>query len=247
MKYSFENLRSDDFRKLAMDNNLSKYEKIGFPDAYRKNFEQYIFDDICMKLSRLNEGGINVLDIGPGCSDLPIHLINLCEFKQNNLILMDSGEMLSLLPDSKSITKMPSLFPDCHEWISHNAEKIDVILCYSVFHYIYLDTNIFNFLDHALSLLSPGGQILLGDIPNISKRKRFFASAAGINFHKNFMNTDSDPVVDFNVIDHNKIDDSVIFSILQRARSQGFDAYLLAQNKQLPLANRREDILITRP
>jgi hypothetical protein len=96
-------------------------------------------------------------------------------------------------------------------------------------------------------LLAPGGQILIGDIPNISKRKRFFASGSGLRYHQEFMKTDQCPEVKFNTIEHDQIDDAVVFSLLQRARAQGFDAYVLPQASNLPMANRREDILITRP
>ena len=44
-----------------------------------------------------------------------------------------------------------------------------------------------------------------------------------------------------------KIDDSILVSLLLRARGQGFDAYLLPQRPTLPMANRREDLLIVRP
>lgn len=89
--------------------------------------------------------------------------------------------------------------------------------------------------------------MLIGDIPNISKRKRFFASEAGMRFHREFMQTSHEPRVEFNNIEHDQVDDAVIFSLLQRARAQGFDAYLMPQAESLPMANRREDILITRP
>lgn len=89
--------------------------------------------------------------------------------------------------------------------------------------------------------------MLLGDIPNISKRKRFFASENGIDFHKKFMNTNLPPEVKFYSIESHEMDDSIIFCILSRARSQGFDAYVLPQSDELPMANRREDILIARP
>jgi hypothetical protein len=61
------------------------------------------------------------------------------------------------------------------------------------------------------------------------------------------MQTEEEPVVDYNKLEPNQIDDSVILSIVMRARSQGFDAYIVPQNENLPMANRREDILITRP
>jgi hypothetical protein len=44
-----------------------------------------------------------------------------------------------------------------------------------------------------------------------------------------------------------KIDDAVVLEILRRARDKGFDAYVVPQSDGLPMANRREDILIVRP
>ena len=166
---------------------------------------------------------------------------------RHSLHLIDSAEMLSLLPDAPFITKTAALYPQCPELITKLQGCVDVILCYSVLHYILIDAAFFRFLDISLSLLAPGGQFLIGDIPNISKRKRFFASDSGKQFHRNFMKTSEDPKIEFNKVEHDQIDDSVIFSLLQRARLQGFDAYIIPQGNDLPMANRREDILIERP
>ena len=124
---------------------------------------------------------------------------------------------------------------------------MDVVLIYSVLHYVYEDQPLFGFIDAALKLLAPGGEMLIGDIPNISKRKRFFDSDAGIDFHQAYTESRQVPTPQFNVLEPNKIDDSVILSIIMHARAAGFDAYLLPQGCKLPMANRREDILIRRP
>ena len=104
---------------------------------------------------------------------------------------------------------------------------------------ILVDAPFFRFLDSSLSMLAPSGQMLIGDIPNVSKRKRFFSSSAGIRYHQNFMKTKESPEVNFNVIEADQIDDAIIFSLVHRARSQGFDAYILPQDPDLPMANRR--------
>jgi hypothetical protein len=49
------------------------------------------------------------------------------------------------------------------------------------------------------------------------------------------------------VVEDLKIDDGVVFGIMQRYRNFGFDTYLLPQNEQLPIASRREDILVKKP
>jgi hypothetical protein len=43
-----------------------------------------------------------------------------------------------------------------------------------------------------------------------------------------------------------KMDDTVIFSLMMRLRKFGCETYLLPQNPDLPMANRREDILIVK-
>lgn len=243
----FANIGFEDFRRLAADKTLSKYERIGFPDSYRKGFEGEIFEDIFHKLTNLGADNKCVVDIGPGCSDLPTMLIDLCRKRSHKLALIDNKEMLDLLPNEPFIEKVAALYPNCPDLIAQHRGAVDVIVCYSVLHYVLIDTAFFRFLDTSLSLLASGGQMLIGDIPNISKRKRFFASETGARFHREFMNTDDFPIVEFNQIEHDQIDDAVVMSMLQRARAQGFDAYVLPQNPKLPMANRREDILITRP
>jgi hypothetical protein len=243
----FSKLAFEDFRRMATDPSLSKYERIGFPDSYRKGFEDAIFADIRAKLPILQDEKRRVLDIGPGCSDLPRMLIELCRQRGHRLTLVDNTEMLQLLPDAPFIEKVEALFPACPALIERLREQVDAILCYSALHYIVLDAGFFRFVDLSLSLLAPGGQFLIGDIPNISKRKRFFSSEAGARFHHEFMKTTEDPKVIFQQIEHDQIDDAVIFAVVQRARAAGFDAYLVPQHASLPMANRREDILITRP
>jgi hypothetical protein len=237
-----------DFAKLATDETLSKYEKIGFPDSYRAGYEPAIFADICAKLPRLSaERGLKVLDIGPGCSDLPHLLIDLCRAQGHRLYLIDSIEMLGQLPEADFIEKRPGLFPRDREVVTDLMEAIDVMTCYSVLHYVFVDANPFDLIDLSVQLLAPGGEFLIGDIPNSSKRRRFFASAAGVAFHKAFTKSASRPHVQFNAPQPRTIDDAVVLSLVARARLAGADAYIVPQGPALPMSNRREDILIRRP
>lgn len=243
----YANIGFDDFRLLAQKAELSKYGRIGFPDEYRAGHEANIFADIRSKLPALDARGQTVLDIGPGCSDLPAMLVDHCRTHDHRLILIDSAEMLAHLPDGEGIEKHAALFPNCSEFVQAHQGAVNVILSYSVLHYVLVDAGFFRFLDASLSLLAPGGQFLIGDIPNVSKRKRFFSSETGVKFHQDFMKTAERPEVRFNQVEHDQIDDAIIMAILQRSRAQGFDAYVLPQRPDLPMANRREDILISRP
>jgi hypothetical protein len=236
------------FARLARDESLSKYEKIGFPDAYRAGFEEAIFADIQSKLPRLGgERELKVLDIGPGCSDLPHMLIALCKAQNHRLYLIDSDEMLQQLPDAEFIEKRPGLFPRDSEIVSDLVGQIDVMICYSVLHYVFVDANPFNFVDLSVELLASGGEFLIGDIPNVSKRRRFFSSEAGVAFHRSFTKTDTLPEVEFNVPVPSVIDDAAVLGLVSRARAAGADAYIMAQPPSLPMSNRREDIVLRRP
>ena len=190
----FRKLTFEDFSELAKDPSLSKYEKIGFPNSYRAGYEEKILENIFNKNPILSERRKVVLDIGPGCSDLITFFIDHCKVMEHELTLIDSQEMLNLLPDDKFINKQAGIFPeDFSTWVEASRGKFDCIISYSVLHYVFVEGNIFLFLDVALSLLKPGGTLFLGDIPNESKRYRFFATETGVAYHKAFTNTDTLP------------------------------------------------------
>jgi hypothetical protein len=243
----FEKIGFDDYRQRALDPSISKYEKIAAPDEYRAGHEEAIFQDILRKLPKMSQPGSLVIDIGCGCTDLPLMIMRNSELLTQQLVMIDSHEMLSLLPDHPATEKFPARFPDCAPLFERFAGKADSVIAYGVLQSVFNEASICGFLDSALSLLAPGGAMLIGDIPNMSKRKRFFASESGSRFHKKFMQTETPPTVLFNRPEPGKIDDAVLFGLAGRARLQGYDAYIVPMAPELPLANRREDMLIVRP
>jgi hypothetical protein len=243
----FEPHKFSDFKVLASNSELSNYEKIGFPNSYRENFEKDIFKDLEMKLTNLSKKNLKIMDVGPGVSDLPRLLIEHSIVSNSQIFLIDSVEMLNQLPNHSNITKIFGSFPAVLEENTNFLKKLDVILMYSVIQYIAFEESLFKAFDLALELLAPKGQLLIGDIPNLSMRNRFFSSESGIEFHKKFMNTNQPPLVKQFEYPQNSFDDSMIFALLQRARNRGFHSYVLPQQENLPLANRREDILIVNP
>ncbi len=237
------------FRRLATDDRLSEHEKIGFPPAYRDGYEAAIFADILAKLPRLaNESALRVVDIGPGCAGLPRRLVDLCGERGHRLTLVDSPEMLALLPDGPGLAKVPGLYPRNAAAVAEAASgHADVVLCYSVLHYIFADANLFDFVDAAVALLAPAGRALIGDIPNHSKRRRFFATERGQAYHRSFTGRQEPYAVPYGEPAPGKIDDAVLMGLMQRAQAAGCDAYLLPQADGLPMANRRDDLLLARP
>lgn len=235
------------FKEMASNTDLSQTEKIGFPDEYRAGFDKAIFSDIANKLD-LYQKELSVLDLGCGCSDLVNFVIQNSIRYNHKLYLLDSKEMLSNIQGSIAVAEcIAGQFPnETTSFIEKHQNSFDAIIVYSLMQHIILDMNPFNFVDNLLILLKPGGKVLLGDIPNISKRNRFFSSDQGVRFHRAFTKTDTVPEVKQFELQMDKFDDGMIFGILNRYRGFGYETYLLPQPSTLPLYNRREDILIVK-
>lgn len=238
-------LHFGDFQRLALDDSLSRNQKIGFPDSYRVGMEVQIWHDINQKLGLDKQSGKIVMDIGPGCGDLALMIIDKCLAAQHQMVLVDSKEMLQLLPDYPGVVKMPGRFPDVKTQLNRYAGKVDFVICYSVFHYIFAELNYIEFIHAALEMLKPGGALLLGDLPNVSKKERFLSTEEGKAFLKKGETVNLAGATS-HTSSNDKMDDSILISILHRFRNYNCEAYLMPQSTSLPMSNRREDILIVK-
>jgi hypothetical protein len=243
----FADLTFESFRRMAADDSLSDNERIGFPESYRAAGDAAILADIEGKLPALAQSGRTIVDIGPGSAGLSRLTRERCAERGHSLVFVDSAEMLAHHPDGAGLTKVAARFPECPELNASHGGRADAVIVYSVIQYAFRDASIFEFFDAALALLAPGGRLLIGDVPNASMRRRFLASESGRAHHREYSGRDEDPEVRFNAIDRGEIDDAVMLSLLLRARSGGFHAWLVPQDPALPMANRREDVLIHRP
>ena len=153
--------------------------------------------------------------------------------------------MLTLIDSTEAPELIAGKFPDSFNKLENYKNNLDVIIAYSVLQHVVLDSNPFSFIDKALELLSSGGVLMLGDLPNISKRNRYFSSEKGINAHYDYVQSSDKkpPLVNFPDT-YEKIDDGIIIGIMTRYRALGFETYLVPQAIGLPMATRREDILI---
>lgn len=248
MSGRYAGLDYEGFKALAGDPARSPHEKVGFPDSYREGKAEDILRDVAAKLPALLARDKAVLDIGTGCSDVATSLVALCGEHGHRLALVDSAEMLAQIADAPHVEKHPGRFPEEHlAFVEARRGGFDAILVYSVLHYVFVERDVFTFLDRCLELLAPGGRLLVGDIPNQSMRKRFFSSDAGMRFHQSFTGTAEPPVVQHQTIETGFLDDAVLLALVMRARAAGFQAWLVPQDPKLPMANRREDLLVERP
>lgn len=242
----FADLTFEDFRARATDSTLSRHAKVGFPDSYREGMEEEIFRDVLSKLPGLGRQGRKVVEIGPGCSNLPLMLSRLCKERGHELVFIDSAEMLSQLPDESHVRKLEGRFPDNAGSLQGWRGRTDVIIAYSVIQYVFAEGKLWDFVDQCLALLAEGGEMLYGDLPNAAMRKRFFSSAAGIRGHREYAGAKED-LDEVKQVRPGQIDDNVVLALLSRVRDQGFHAWVVPQPETLPMGNRREDILIRRP
>jgi hypothetical protein len=232
------NISFDDFRELATRPGLKTNQRVDDPTDIRVGKHDRIFADIVGKLPVLAGRDRVVVEIGPGCGPLAFALIDLSGDRGHRLWLVDSAEMLAHLPDPPFVTKAAGRFPGVFREISSLVGKADAVLAYGMLHYVFEHDNIWAFLDRGLALLAPGGCLLLGDVPNWSRRKRML-SAQGQAFPS------FEPRA--GEIWPGGLTDSVLFGLMGRAAESGFDPFLLPQPDDLPMAGWRVDLLFRRP
>jgi len=243
----FGNLDYEAFQRMAGDSTLTPHERSGFPSELREGAESVIRTDIVAKLPVVALPGATVVDIGCGANPLTDSLIELCNRLGHRLTLVDSPEVLRHHRAKKSVTLVAGRFPDTPKLLSDLEGRCDAVLAYSVLQYTFKNMGVHAFVDAALTLLAPGGRLLLGDLPNASMRRRFLASEAGRRHHHAQTGEDENPPLMWPKLPAGEIDDAVIFGLLARARDAGFHAWLVPQDANLPMANRREDLICERP
>ena len=243
----FAELSYEKFRKLAEMKDISFSNKVGFPDSYRAGKEELILKDMISKVNLLDKQNQKILEIGPGCSELPKKLIKILLAKNSEITIIDSEEMLRFLPNKKGIIKKFGIFPNhFKDFINKKKSFFNVIILYSVLQYIHNEQDIWEFLDASLSMLSDEGILFLGDIPNKSMKERFLTSKDGELFKKRFSETNNAEIKNKRFLVR-EIDDELVIKILLKSRINGYHSWVMPQNEELTFSNRREDIIIKKP
>ncbi len=240
-KFSYET-----HQELAKNPHLSGHERVGFPNHYREGRDGFIVEDITSKLKFTDNQYGTLLDIGCGASSVTNLLLEQCHQYNIDAVLNDSPEMLANIDSKRECKKIAGKFPLVFdECMKQAPQGYDMILSYSVLQLVHgSGGNIFDFLDAIMAALKTGGIALLGDIPNHSKRKRFFSTEAGIAFHQSYTKTNEIPIMQHYQIERGNISDGMLQALVSYAHAAGCDAYILPQAKNLPFANRRDDLMI---
>ena len=115
-----------------------------------------------------------MIDIGCGCSGLSKEIINISKQKKINLVLLDIAPVINNIKNKNKFKKIKFIKGKFQN--IKFKKKYDFVLIYSVIHYV---NNPHNFIKKAFNILAEGGKMLIGDIPNINKKKRFINSFKG--------------------------------------------------------------------
>ena len=214
-----------------------------------KPSESLIVQDVASKLS-LNAKDC-LLEIGCGPGNLLIPL----SFFVSEAYGIDHPDVCSRLKlrfNDSSISTCGMNFLDYEV----KEKRFSKILIYSVLNTLTDANEAAHFIDKAVSLLSPGGILLLGDIANIDKKQRFLSTKAGMEFQRRWeekmdeADHDTVPAKSYELDIDQEIfqpDDNFVLTTLLKYREAGMHSYLLSQPEELPFGMTREDIVIRRP
>ena len=214
--------------------------------TFQKKSENRIPSDVKSKLS-LNSSDI-CLDIGCNVGNILIPLSKSVK----SITGMDHPECISMLKKRNLTKNIRLIGGDFMKYKFQN--KFDKIIIYSVIHTLDNNKEIKKFINRAISLLKCGGSILIGDIPNISTKKRFLSSEIGrkynLDWKKKFSLTKRDMEFQETILNNvslsHIIDDHFIMELIKNLRKKNYNAYLLPQPKYLPFGRTREDLLIVK-
>lgn len=217
---------------------------------HQESEEKYIVFDIIQKLNLSPSD--KCLDIGCGAGNILVPL----SFFINSITGTDHPKCLGKL--EKRITGINNISLVAGNFLDLNInDRFDKIIVYSVLHYLENENETSKFIDKAISLLKPGGKLLIGDVANVSSEERFFNSKKGKEYlvewehrrrkYREIQKNESIGDLLAGVAKDTKyvvLDDAWVLAVLGRARQRGLKAYVLPQPENLPFGEYREDILI---
>ncbi len=231
------------YSHIASLSNMSNTEVAG-RFAFQQEAERKILSDLLVKLDL--EVSDSLLEIGCGPGNLLVPLSGFCDKAAG----IDNEAAITRLKNrfakDAELTCIPGNFLEMNLPTSH----FDKILIYGVLQYLSNRDEVLDFIGRALSILKPGGRMLLGDLPNISKKSRFVNSESGREIAKNWaeqikdaggkhplekMESDSQLIT---------FDDALVLDLIAFIRGKGFESFLLPQPLGLPFGGSREDILV---
>ena len=204
---------------------------------------KYIYKDILEKLS-INKSD-DIFDIGTGDGRIIEYLSKKCKSSTT----IDSKEVINKIARKKNITYLKG---NIHEKGKKIKKRFDKILVYSVVQYFLNLEEVTRFINLCIRLLKDSGMILIGDIPNEDMNLRYQKTK---NYHTQRKIFDKKRMHNMSELEKNfffkkskirniKFTDKKLFFLLKKFNTLKYEAYVLPQNKELPYAVKRVDLLI---
>lgn len=237
---SFEN-----YARLASDQHVENTELSG-RYAFQGNDEKRIVPDVSAKLDIREDDTLLEIGSGPGNLLIPLsHIVRLAA-------AIDSAPVLDRMLSRRDGKSRIETYPGNFLSIELPPLRFSKVLIYSVFHYLDSHEMALSFLERALSLLQPGGRLLVGDLPNSDKKARFLQTDLGEKMSAEWAElvsgTEAHPLstlaTDEQLI---TVDDAFVMRLMVFGRERGLETYLLPQQPNLPFCYSREDILFVAP
>lgn len=216
------------------------FQEIAGRFAFQKKAEQYLLLDLLKTLSLSPED--DLFEVGCGAGNLLIPL----SFFVRSVTGIDHPKLLkklrSRLPkDSRNMMLIPGNFLN-----TDVKTKFSKILIYGVAQCLKDEKEFAKFIRKSVSLLKPGGRILIGDIPNADKKKRFISTEQGKEFNAKWqkqVNTLGKGNPTMAAGDLLILNDEVIWRAISLLEKLGLRAKVLPQQETLAFSYTREDIL----
>jgi SAM-dependent methyltransferase len=212
--------------------------------------ERLVLPDVAAKLAV--RPGDELLEIGCG----PGRLLIPMSFLVRRAVGIDHPDVIARLKAAFPSPELTTIGANFLDYRPGPGEAYDKILIYSVVSSLADAAEAFAFVEKAMGLLKPGGRLLVGDIANVDRKRRFLATRFGQEFDRRWKEqqraagavpaeSERDRLWQ---PDHSAFDpdDAFVCELLRRARGHGFDAYCLPQVPELPYGQTREDVLICR-
>lgn len=206
--------------------------------------EKQILVDVLKKLEIGPDNRLLEIGCGPGQILIPL------SFLVSEATGVDHPKVCSVFSarfQSSNLVLIPGNFMD----IDFGESTYDRILCYSVLSTLPA-AEVGNFVEKAVSLLEPGGKMLVSDLANVDTKLRFTQSNSGKAFEKSWNSKNlSGSRINPKVLNHDAervvVTDKVVLNIAKAVREMGCHSYIMPQPQNLPWGHTREDLLVIKP
>ncbi len=220
---------------------------VGGRYAVQRRAERLVVMDVIKKLDIGPDDRLLEIGCGPGNLLIPL------SFMVQSAVGIDHPNVCRFLTSRFSDPRVHAIGCNFLDYEPGADEEFDKILIYSVVGTLADGEEAVEFIDKAVDLIADGGRLLVGDIANIDRKKRFLESKTGKRFEAEWndmmagaprISESCETLKDDKVFQPN---DCFVISLIERYRARGFDTHVQVQPSDLPFGRTREDLLVCRP